>query len=332
MVANLYLHPDTFLYNGSDTEETIACKLVSLVDDMKDIIYSHKNENKFKVSTLLARVSVYKTCELVDFASKVLDGDQLVVFYTMLTDTSDSHDFSMQDLRNMCKYEKNETEINSIVVFNIPIEYLDDEQKAICREEAKMKHLSVIKDYITFDEYKVVYNKQSWHHLRRQILGNHPGTPKEFMHECEKYFPAICFHENCIESLNDRNYEYLNYIPRKIVYYLSCLNDEFSKYYSTTANKNPNDILSGFSGIYGFDEAGSMQQNKEKKPLLTFNFCNKDKSCRCDSCLCEPHLKISQPDKKHKGGFNAQNFHPRIYFSFTCKKNKIPVASIGKHI
>lgn len=337
MNANIYLHPDTFIYNKVDTYDQISSKLGNLVNDFVKVITEHRDENSFKVPMSLMTVPVYKKETIIEIAESCLCNDSKGVFYTMLTDTSDKYDgISLEELRKKCIYCADEEEVNSILVFNVPAEDLPEEETIKDEDEAKRKHRSIINDYITFEKYEVVYNKQTWYHLRRQILGNHPETPSQFICECKKYFPNLCFHDNCVTSLVDEEYHYLETSPRKIIYYLSCLNDKFNEVYKRHLDKgcDANTILKDFSGIYGLDETGSLQQRPEKKPLLTFCFKNNDNS-KCD-VLCEPHLKISKEDSNCKvQPIDYRNFHPRIYFSFSnpeVERGRILVGSIGQHI
>ena len=337
MKANLYLHPDTFVYNNVDTFDQVSAKLASLVDDMAVVINECKDENSFKVPLRLMSVPVYKEKTIIDVAQSCLENDSICVFYSMLADTSDEYDsISIAELRERCSYSEDEKEVNSILVFNVPADDLPEEATAENEEDAKKKHKTIIKDYITFDRYEVVYSKQTWQYLRRQILGNHPLTPRYFIDECKKYFPKLCFHDNCVLSLVDDEFEYLKTSSRRIVYYLSCLNDNFCDVHDRHKNKgsDANAILKDFSGIYGLDEPGSLQQRPEKKSLLTFCF-NKNDNTTCN-VVCEPHLKISQEDSICKvRNIDYKRFHPRIYFYFpdpSIENGRIPVGSIGHHI
>ncbi len=332
MIANLYLHPDTFKYNNKDTKEQVSAKLVALVDDMTKIVYEHSEENKFKIPTALFNVPVFENMSIVELAEVSLNPDEKGVFYTMIEDTSDDYDnISIEDLLEKCVYMPQEKEVYSILVFNLPEEELTKSQMI-----SPPCHQTINNNYITFDRYEVVYSKQTWLHLRRQILGNHPENPDHFIKECRKYFPKLCIHDNCVSSLIDTQFNYLETSSRKLVYYLSCLNDNFSELYERhkLVGSNADTILTEFSGLYGLDESGSLQQRPEKKALLSFVFLhNNGEEC---NVICEPHLKISQEDKNSKiKNINYQKFHPRIYFSFPnpdIENGRIPVGSIGKHI
>lgn len=322
MVANLFLHKDAFAYNGTDTEDQVKDKLRSFVDDMRDIVYVHNGENVFYVSTDFLDCEIFSGISLIESLTEFLDGDRQGIMYSILANTSEQHNYSMEDLKRKAQYRPDEEEVNSLVLLNCP---------------TKMKDSSY---YIQFDNYEIVYDTSSWITLRRQILGNHPVAPEVFVKECRKYFNNLVFHEACIESLQDNNYQYLNYIPRKIIFYLSCLNDCFAlvREEHKTLDPNANSILSDFSGRCGLDEPGSIERNPAKKPFLTFKFKRTGtygEEHEVKEMLCEPHLKISQPDSNCRLDVNDKTFHPRIYFHFgeeTVENGRILIASIGKHL
>lgn len=336
MIANLYLHPDTFKYNNTDSFEEISNRFRVFVRDISIVITDFKDKNRFRVSSSLMSVHVYTDLNIVDLAEKCLEADFKGLFYSMLYDTSEAYDVDLSILREKCHYHPDEKEVNSLLVFNVPQEDLTKEDRAQNEREARLAHQSIIKDYITFDDYSIVYSRDSWIKLRRQILGNHPVSPSVFISESTKYFPKLCFHNNCITSLVDEHFNYLDTSSRKIVYYLSCLNDKFCDYYTSyTKDKgcDPNAILEGFSGVYSLDEPGSIQANPGKKSLLTFDFRNNDGTF-C-SIVCEPHLKIAYTDSNYTVQVDSTIFHPRIYFGFpkeSVEHGRIPVGSIGRHV
>lgn len=316
MIANLYLHSEAFRYNGSDSEETVVVKIKLLLNDIVDIVYKYRAENVFKTSNdLVYNCYIYKQIGLMEFIEKHLDMDESTLFYSMLTDISEKYDLSYDELNNLCLYRESETEVNSLLVINTPIDN---------------GHITRKKIYLSFDEYKVVYSKDSWITLRRQILGNHPENAENYIEEAKKYFPRIYFHDNCVNSLKQDNY--LEIIPRKITLYLACLNDKFyairKKY---KPNSDRNNILKNFSGECGLDAVASLEGNIGKKKSMTFNFLMDNKNI---TVCCEPHLKISQEDDNYKGNVHYNTFHPRIYFAFDVNgyDNKIFVGSIGPHL
>lgn len=209
MIANLYLHSEAFRYNGTDSEETVVKKIKNLLYDISDIVYKYSKENVFKTSDdLINNCMIYKKELVMDFIQKHLDVDEATLFYSMLCNISDDYALSYEELEELCKYDKDEKEVNSILVINSPI---------------ANGPVGKNKPYMEFEKYMIVYSKDSWITLRRQIMGNHPNNPDNYINEAKKYFPKIVFHENCVESLKQDNY--LETIPRKLTLYLACLND-----------------------------------------------------------------------------------------------------------
>jgi hypothetical protein len=319
MKANLYFHPATFRYNGKDTEQEVAQKLKELVRDMAQMSRSaeHMKNNMCWILTELFECKVFEEQTFLEFAQKHLDPDELGNFYALLANQSEeySSDMSMESLLQMCQFRPDEQEVNSLVVLN--------------RQEAKANPAQ----YITFDDYKLVYNRGSWLTLRRQILGNHPGTPSEFMKECKLYFEDLVFSDACEASLK-ADFDYLRMIPRKIVYYLSCLNDGYRKVYGAhqSSERDINATVTDFSGLYNLDKAGSREGNPSKKEDLKFEFYYQKTTM---TYHCEPHLKINTPDDNYAGSRLLTHFNPRIYFyPNECLKpdGKIFVGSIGKHL
>ena len=80
MIANLYLHTESFKYNGTDSSDEVATKIKRLIEDMRDVIYNSSNENVFKVPTQIYNCPIFKEQTIVDFANAYLDGEQQVCF------------------------------------------------------------------------------------------------------------------------------------------------------------------------------------------------------------------------------------------------------------
>lgn len=322
MIANLYLHKDAFEYNGIDSQDQVKDKLRAFADDMRGIVYSHSDENVFCVTSEVLTCEVFTGVTLINSVSSYLDGDLVAIMYTILANQSEEYNHSLDELKIMAQYRPDEEIVTSIVYLNKP------------KSEIEQAH------FMQFDNYEIVYDKLSWITLRRQILGNHPGDPASFVVECEKYFTDLAIHSHCVESLQDDYYQYLDVIPRKIVYYLSCLNDGFKTIRDRHRDNAPdaNSILSDFSGCFGLEVPGSIERNPCKKDSLTYVFKKTQFELDEDPnvpMLCEPHLKISQPDPGREGGVDYKTFHPRIYFHFGDEKvegGKILIGSIGAHV
>lgn len=328
MVAHIYLHPDNFRYNNVDSEAYLASKLKSLVNDMEEVVYKYKDENKFFVVSGLFEVDVFYKEQIFSFADKHLIGDEQGVLYAMLANEAEgTATMTLEELESRCHYRPEEENPTSMVVLNAPEENIEGESAHMANP------------YITFDHYEIIYGKNNWQTFRRQILGNHPGeNPAVFVNECEKYFPSISFHSNCANSLVYKEFDCIHTCPRKIVYYLSCLNDCYhiicKEYYDANKSNEPNDILADFSGRCGFDKAASIQGKPASKDTRTFIFKNQDDQPEIE-VLCDLHFKIHSPDSRYKGRI-CDRYNPRIYFGIRPNGDyssmRIYVGSMGEHL
>lgn len=314
MLANLYLHADALKYNGADSEDEFFQKFSSLMCDLNDIRNEHSDENRIKVSTALYEGScpLYNGQNIYE-VTQSLGKEEFGFICWLMGNTSDAVDLSLGDLQPLTVYQEDEEECNALIFLNKPV----------------TPEPSFPVKYMDFDQYEIVYGKDSWITLRRQILGNHPGTPSEFIDECRKYFPNIVFHSNCTNSIDG----YLTLIPRKIVYYLSCMNDKFNAHLESANVRNENELLADFCGKYGFDEAGTRQSTPQKKKNYQFSFQSEEKKEFSKKITCDPHMKMSSCDSNCK--HPPANFNGRIYFHYgddEIAKGKILVGSIGPHL
>lgn len=330
MVANIFLHPDNFRYNKVDDEDYLASKLKSLVNDLEEVVYKRNEENKFFVLSGFFDVDIFYKKQIIPFADKHLIGDEKGVLYAMLANEADgTTTMSLEELEAKCNYSQGEEHPTSMVVLNVP---KIDNDLAADKEEYP-------KEYIQFEHYEIIYGKNNWRTFRRQILGNHPGDDYiAFINDCEKYFPNISFHSNCTNSLAYKEFDCINTCPRKIIYYLSCLNDCYhlicKEYHDFGKNTEPNDILADFSGRYGLDRAASIQGQPASKDSRTFTFKHPDGKQEIE-VLCDLHFKITSPDTRYRGRI-CDNYNPRIYFGIRPNADyssvKIYVGSIGEHL
>lgn len=320
VLANIYIHADAIKYNGIDSKEEFLSKFSLLLNDLIEIRNQFGKDNVIKVSPNLSMVKIYQDNSIYEVASS-LEPEERNFIYFLLGNTSEETSVVLDDLLLLCRYDEKEEVCNSIVYLNVPSE-----------KEQQVKNESAIIDYITFDKYEIIYGKDSWHTFRRQIIGNHPGNAHEFMLECSIHFSNIVFHPNCESSI----VSYLDKIPRKIVYYLSCMNDKLLEQRSETGITDENALLADFCGKYRFDEAGTRQSTPGKKELYQFKFlklgCN-DVPENYKTITCDPHMKISSCDKNCKNPSN--DFVARIYFHFGDNEiapGKLLVGSIGPHL
>lgn len=317
MLVNLYLHADALKYNGSDSERVFQRKFSCLISDLNEIRNQYGSDNAIKISPTLydGSVPIYEQQSIYVVAAN-LEYEERNFIYSLFGNGCDVCELSLEQLNQMCTYQETETECHTVVYLNKPVP-----SEPVYPME-----------YMAFDRYEIVYGKDSWRTVRRQIMGNHPGTPQSFMKECKDYFPDIVFHPNCESSIAD----YLGYIPRKIVYYLSCMNDRLLEHIKATNITDENALLADFCGKYKFDEAGTRQSTPNKKSSYQFDFLKcgcEDKPCNYKIITCDPHMKISSCDSNCKKVI--ENFVGRIYFHFgdpEVAEGKILVGSIGPHV
>ena len=317
MLANLFLHPDYFVYDGQMAEDEVARRMQLIVRDMRVVLLDYGAKNRFCVHDEFINCKIFEDTTIIEFVENVLHADEKGIFYSMLANTSKDYNVTSDELKNKCKYQLDETEVCSILILNS------------CNENS-------CDSYMQFETYEVVYNRDSWITLRRQILGNHPGPVEDFVRNAAPYFDNILFSPNCVDSLSQG--DYLNVIPRKIIYNLSVLNDKFRQLQEQKKiSYSVNEMLAEFAGLYKLDVPGSLQRNPSTKRDRTFLFEYKENSSSQSQCReynCEPHLKIESPDDNYSGKQIA-DFHSRIYFHFgeECfANNRILVGSIGPHL
>lgn len=325
MRAKLYLHDDYLKYNGTDTEKEVVAKLASFVRDL-GYICENKEENGIFVSSDFYGVEIYPGKNIYDLAEK-LEREEKGIFYAVFANTASfESDMNLQVIREAMKYKESETECSSLLIFNAS--FPKDEEKADILDDNQKRTLSN-KPYMTFDEYCIVYGKSSWVTLRRQILGNHPGKGEDFMKQCRQYFDNLTFSEVCVQRIEP----YLDEIPRKIVYYLSCLNDCFFDFRKQYPHSDMNQLLEGFSGKYLLDTAGSLQRTSVKKESYTFPFKSKSVAGVVNVC-CDPHLKIQHADSNRLSDNNGKVRY-RIYFCVRDERvhpTNLLIGLIGPHI
>lgn len=274
MKVNLFLHKDTFCYNGIDSKETLLLKLQNLTVDLAKI-KSHCGDNEvhIMVSSSLSLTKVYKD-ETVFQVLEGLSREARGMFYSILYNTSSLCDYGLSDVEALCNYAKDEEACNSLVYLNAP-EIADD---ATFRS----------KPYMQFDKYEIIYNYQNWQTLERQILGNHPLSAEHFYNECVRLFTNLYFHEKCKDTLSD----VFDKVPRNIMLHLSCMNDKLRQFVETSDMTQANDLIMSFAGKYNLCE-GSLNRNVRYKTQLTMLFPKTGKEQGEKEMYCDPHFKLN---------------------------------------
>lgn len=172
----------------------------------------------------------------------------------------------------------------------------------------------------------VVCNKYNWLDFRRHFLGLYPKNGEYFIDECSKYFPNLYFHERNKETVK----KVLSDYPKKIINYLSCLNDKFLDSLKAESS-NLSKVLEHFSSSCALDSDATLQGSN--KDSLNFDFV--DKSGQTATICCEPHLKFHINDRGEELSRSQSNSHKRIYFhaGFPHIQNgKILIGHIGDHL
>ena len=317
MQVNLYLHKDTFCYNGTDSREDLVNKLNLLTNDLAKI-KSTKGSNivNILVSSDLSITDIYQKENIFNLLKEV-SPEAKILFYSIIGNTSEYCDSTIEEIKKKCIYKKDEEECNSLVYLNVP-------------EETNEAENYSKKPYIQFDNYEIIYNFQTWQTLERQILGNHPGDSNHFLTECKRLFNNMYFHQNCEITLS----EVVDKIPRAIVCHLACMNDNMQKFLKNSGTKQANDLLMEFAGEFHLCE-GSLNRSGRYKSILTFEFpTTKDPNQKAKK-YCDPHFKLDKCDSNCESfGTKEELIYGRIYFNFgdpEVANGKLLVGWIGKH-
>lgn len=307
----MYLHQNNLVYNGSDTETQVINKLNSFVDDlsfMKDPTFS-KDDNRIIFTNSIFEVPVYKDENLISFSEKHLERDKFSLLMNLVCSFVSEESFEVDDIKAKAVY-------------------CADEKDCVCTLIVLNSEDSGEKKKLQFDYYELVYNQGSWLTFRRQILGNHPGTPHEFLLSCNLFFDDLCFSDNCEDDLAD----VLALISRRLVFHLAYMNDYLFDFYRTYSSPNDmNSLLAEFAGKYGFDKDGSLSRTPKKKDNYTYKFPFQDKEI-----CCEPHFKIQHYDDGTNLNREGDKCRLRIYFDLNNRKYKgtdkhILIGSMGTH-
>lgn len=304
MIANLYLYNDSLMHNGRDSEADIVHKLNSFASDLQYIL-QYREDNKVYVDPNVSLVEVVDGKTIWEIISYV-DHEERNLLFSVLANTSEDANIPIDQLKQRLRFHSQD-ECSAIIAFN-NIADIDP-------------------------DLSIIYDKQNWFTFRRTMLGIYPGDADFFINECSKYFVDLYFHENNKLVIGN----YLNKFSRKILKYLSHLNDDYRIFMSKSKGVDSNKKLQEFSIAFGLDEHGSMQGDASKKQDLTHDFpakerdhSGKDKEGIKAVC-CEPHLKINKSDISG----DTKYYQVRIYFNSGVSRvadDRILIGSIGPHV
>lgn len=330
MKANFYFHPEPLHLNrniGSNLQQICSQNVRAIVKDIAYILQDKTEENTIIISSDLYSAQI-NGIDIYSYFRTLLDREDFNLFLNVINQVK-ADDFDLTEIAEKTYFHKDETECTVIMEIG----------PRLAAERPRESYINM-----NFDKYTIVYDRQGWLHARRQILGNHPGSAKDFMQKCKAYFPDITFSDNCETAIEN----YLTIFPRKIVKCLSCFNDYFVSF--AVNHKHPGaiaEVVADFSGQYGLDQTASPQSAPEKKQDYTFEY-NIDQNHPSYSRLKEDgkidsttdqvsfrsssHFKITEyndinPSLNKKG---TKKCYGRIYFTYN--DYGLFVGSIGPHI
>ena len=119
MQVNLYLHKDTFCYKGTDSREDLVNKLNLLTNDLAKI-KSTKGSNivNILVSSDLSITDIYQKENIFNLLEEV-STEAKILFYSIIGNTSEYCDSTIEEIKKKCIYKKDEEECNSLVYLNV---------------------------------------------------------------------------------------------------------------------------------------------------------------------------------------------------------------------
>ena len=300
MKAEFYIIPDSFAQNALMSNEEVEEKVKALSKDFKKI-KEYPETNKIFIHEDIFNVvfiDKYTILDLLNYekkASACLDRDARIALKHIVWE-QETTDNTIEEVKEILLPEHDEDICCGLIAFN------------------EVKDVNPL--------FQVVYNIQSWFTFRRHYLGVHPKNSDFYIEECKKYFPDIFFHERnkiVIKAI-------LSDCPKKIIYHLAALNDNFRA--SQLSGLNRGDVLKHFSTNCSLDEEATLEGNASKKPKLTFEFL--DKNGKTQKVCCEPHMKLCHSDTS-----TSYSNDRRMYFhegKSDIYEGRFLMGHIGKHL
>jgi len=303
MTAHFYLMAESFANNNQYTTIQIEEKIMRLSEDVQ-LINKHSNTNKLYTNYLEIYPQLFYAeytveefiCNVTKLKNEGVDRDVLNAFQKIIQ-KSQTTTFTSNEVISDLVDMTDEDNCHGIIAFHT-IQGLQN-------------------------NLQVIYGIDGWFQFRRHYLGLYPKNENFFMDECSKYFPNIVFHQNNRATIG----AILDDFPKKIVYYLTALNDRFRE--SEDGIRHRTQVLTHFSGNCSLDAIASLEGKASRKLDFTFEF--KDDKDKQQKVCCEPHIKLCKSDL---AGDNTY-YKYRIYFHEGIEdidNNKILVGHIGEHL
>jgi len=308
MVAHFYLLAESFNNNANFSKDEIVEKIMRLSEDVK-LIDKYKDANNLYVNYEEVYPQIlYSTYTVENF---ICNGHEL----------KNSGVIERDVFNSIINIFMNISQATTDTIQKVKEELIPNIDKDNCYGLIAFHKID------NFDnEWQVVYGKDEWYRFRRYILSLYPTNENFFIDECTKYFPDLFFHERNKTVVS----HLLNDTVKKLIHYLSELNDKFNS--SKTTPYNRKETLKRFNSKSSFDwkasdegNSGSKKKSSVKKKD-TFTFLDKNNK-KVEVC-CDLHLKILYNDKGNK------STNRRIYFNEGVKDvgfNKILIGHIGCH-
>jgi hypothetical protein len=299
MNASLYICDKSFIHNGSDPDNEVYKRILSLKKLVDNVSKKHGENNTFyfKGDSFL-KVQLFSdgtTVEDIVCRNVKKNNDCLFLFNTIFKyfkkcnlDTSGLKEYLSPDLED-------ENNCNGLIVLNIIPEL--------------PRNTQILSDY------------SSWLNFRRFFLGKYPKSSSNFISESKKYYENLVLHDENNRTLKD----VINSHSNQIAKYLGHLNDFLvAELKCENAEKDFAKFLTIFAGTHGLDGASF---EGTKHIIYKYEFTNN--SGVTVQTYCEPHLKMQKNDADNKRQYC------RIYFQkpdIDKGEEIIYIGYIGVHI
>ncbi|WP_338815733.1 hypothetical protein V9L05_22240 (plasmid) [Bernardetia sp. Wsw4-3y2] len=295
MIANFYLFKDSFQYKEGLTTDDLEEKIKKFSVDY-EYIREYENDNVF-IQDSVYDAYIFPNITVVDLMYDIkykqkFDRDTLE-FLRLIVEKSADTDLSNEEIIDLLPTHSQEE------IFGV-----------LCFQEIE-----------NIEQKYLVYDKNDWLSFHRYFLALYPIDNLFFISECEKYFPALCFHSNNKLSIKS----ILDDFSIEIIRHLSELNDKFKTIRSEDTHL-PNAIIV-FSSTCNINV--SLEGDASRRNDLTFDFETEDG--KLEPVYCEPHTKINS----HNNKGNTNYFQHRIYFhegKNHIQKGNILIGHIGEHL
>lgn len=206
MIAHFYLMAESFSSNAQCSNIEIEEKIKRLAEDVQ-LMHQYKRTNVLYANydELYPQI-FYSTYTLFDFICNgqdlkrkgIIDRDALNALQNIIQKAQKTG-YTFNEVKDELIAWTDESNCHGIIAFH-KIEGLDD-------------------------SLQIIYGIDEWYKFRRHFLAQYPKNVDFFIDECIKYFPELYFHDKTRVSIR----AILKDCPKKIIFHLTALNDQFNK-------------------------------------------------------------------------------------------------------